>query len=206
MGLWRRHRGSTGPRRSPSLRASMRSGSVRACTSGRQARRGCTISCGRWWTTLSTRPWPGIAAPSKSRCTPTGHARWPTTGAASLWILHPGHGNVPAVQIVLTVLHAGGKFGGGGYKISGGLHGVGVSVVNALSRRLEVEVRRGGQRHRMAFAGGGDIAEPLTVVGPGGRRRRPHVQRRAPRSGSGRTRRSSPMSRSGIKTSLSVSR
>ena len=62
----------------------------------------------------------------------------------------PGQ-ELPAVTVVLTVLHAGGKFGGSGYKVSGGLHGVGVSVVNALSRRLEVEVRRDGHVWTQAF-------------------------------------------------------
>jgi len=60
----------------------------------------------------------------------------------------------PAVEVVLTVLHAGGKFGGGGYAVSGGLHGVGVSVVNALSTRVEVEVKREGRVYRMDFAYG----------------------------------------------------
>jgi DNA gyrase subunit B len=60
----------------------------------------------------------------------------------------------PAVEVVLTVLHAGGKFGGGGYAVSGGLHGVGVSVVNALSHRLQVEVKRQGYVWRMGFVDG----------------------------------------------------
>ena len=78
---------------------------------------------------------------------------------------HPKYEDLTAAEVVLTVLHAGGKFGGDGYKVSGGLHGVGISVVNALSRRVEVEIDRNGQRHAMAFGNGGDLLERLAVIG-----------------------------------------
>ena len=81
--------------------------------------------------------------------------------------LHPEE-NVPVVELVFTRLHAGGKFnktsGDGAYAFSGGLHGVGVSVTNALSRRLEVAVRREGREYSIAFAGG-DVVEPLAETG-----------------------------------------
>ena len=70
----------------------------------------------------------------------------------------------PALEVVYTVLHAGGKFGGGGYKVSGGLHGVGASVVNALSEWLEVSVHRDGRIYQMKFSRG-EIIQPMRVVG-----------------------------------------
>ena len=70
----------------------------------------------------------------------------------------------PAVEVVFTILHAGGKFGGGGYKVSGGLHGVGASVVNALSEWLEVRVKRNGHIYEQRYQRG-KVMEPLTIVG-----------------------------------------
>ncbi|MDA2951716.1 MAG: DNA topoisomerase subunit B [Actinomycetota bacterium] len=75
------------------------------------------------------------------------------------------HKGKSALEVVLTVLHAGGKFGGEGYKVSGGLHGVGVSVVNALSKRLVAVVDRGGERFTQEFVDGGQPKGKLTKVG-----------------------------------------
>ncbi|MFI5235628.1 MAG: ATP-binding protein, partial [Gemmatimonadales bacterium] len=77
--------------------------------------------------------------------------------------IHPTE-KIPGVELALTVLHAGGKFDKDTYKVSGGLHGVGVSVVNALSERLEVKVKRDGNLYHMAFVRGGTVKQ-LSILG-----------------------------------------
>jgi DNA gyrase subunit B len=85
---------------------------------------------------------------------------------------HPSDPSKSAAEIALTKLHAGGKFGGGGYQVSGGLHGVGVSVVNALSVCLELEIDRAGRHYKMEFRDGGVPVGPLLDTGPSKRGRR----------------------------------
>lgn len=82
--------------------------------------------------------------------------------------IHPEEG-VPGVEVIMTRLHAGGKFSNKAYQFSGGLHGVGISVVNALSKKVEIQIRRDSKTHQITFANG-EVIEPLEVVGKVGKK------------------------------------
>ncbi len=115
---------------------------------------------------------------------------------------HPQYPDKSGAEVALTMLHAGGKFGGGGYKVSGGLHGVGVSVVNALSRRMTVEVDRKGEHYMIEFGDGGVLKQKLARTGPTPRSSRRLTSRLGPSSSASSSMRSSTRgSRSGSRTS-----
>ncbi len=159
---------TTGPRTSRSWRASTRSASARACTSAPPAWPACTTSSGRSSTTPVDEAMAGYCTRIVVTLLADGGCRVDDNGRGIPIDPYPSgpHKGKSAAEVVLTVLHAGGKFGGGGYKVSGGLHGVGVSVVNALSERLIVEVDRDGQRYRQEYAKGGKPQGKMELVGP----------------------------------------
>ena len=161
---------ATGQTTSRCSKDSKRSASAPACTSARPARAVCTTWSRRSSTTRSTRRWPGTATRIVVTILPDGGVRCVDNGRGIPVDIHKAEGK-STVEVVLTVLHAGGKFGGGGYAVSGGLHGVGSSVVNALSSRLEVEVKRQGYVWRQSYRDGG-MPELAARAGRGERRDR----------------------------------
>ena len=152
---------------SRSSRGSRRCASGPACTS---ARPGPTGLHHLVWEVVDNSVDEAMAGPGHpDRRHPAGRRRRAgsaTTGPGIPVDPHPKYPKQSTAEIVLTTLHAGGKFGGEGYKVSGGLHGVGVSVVNALSARLILEVDRDGQHWEAEFEKGGKLKRKVTATGP----------------------------------------
>ena len=134
-----------------------------ACISVRRTSAGCITSCRRSSITPSTRLLAGYCTHIRVVINKDGSCSVEDNGRGIPTGIHHKEG-VSSVELVLTKLHAGGKFGGGGYKISGGLHGVGLSVVNALSEWLEVEVYQNGHVYKQVY-NRGVPQRALAIVG-----------------------------------------
>ncbi len=125
-----------------------------ACISAAPMRRRCIISSPRSWTMPWTRRWRATPPGSRSSMTRTGWLTVIDNGRGIPVDPHPKFKDKSALEVIMTTLHAGGKFNSKVYETSGGLHGVGVSVVNALSEDLVVEVARGQQLYRQSYRRG----------------------------------------------------